>query len=64
MRENDSRALTYATEPLETRVEITGQPVLHLWVNSPTSDLDFFAYLEEIDLKGARLSFSEKCVGV
>lgn len=49
MRENDSKALTYTTDPLEKRLEITGHPVLHLWVNSPTSDLDVFAYLEEVD---------------
>lgn len=51
MRENDSKALTYTTEPLNEPLEITGHPVLHLWVN-PSRDLDVFAYLEEVDLNG------------
>lgn len=52
MRENDSKALTYTTEPLKHSVEVTGHPVLHLWVKSPTRDLDFYAYLEEVDGEG------------
>jgi len=51
MRENDSKALTYTTEPLKQYLEITGHPILHLWVVSPR-DVDFYAYLEEVDREG------------
>ena len=32
MRTNDEKALTYTTLPLETDVEVTGHPVVHLWL--------------------------------
>ena len=64
MRENDSKALTYTTQPLEYGVEITGHPVLHLWVKSPTSDLDFYAYLEEVDGEGYSHYLSEGVIRI
>jgi putative CocE/NonD family hydrolase len=45
---NDEKGLTYTTPPLETEVEVTGHPVVHLWVTSTASDGDFFVYLEDI----------------
>jgi len=59
MTENDSKSLTYTTQPLEHGVEVTGHPMLHLWVKSPTSDLDFYAYLEEVDGEGYSHYLSE-----
>jgi putative CocE/NonD family hydrolase len=52
MRENDSKALTYTTKQLEHCIEVTGHPILHLWVMSPKVDVDFYAYLEEVDREG------------
>jgi putative CocE/NonD family hydrolase len=52
MTPNDEKSLTYTTEPLEADTEITGHPVVHLWVTATTPDVDFFAYLEEIDEDG------------
>ncbi len=52
MRANDEKALTYTTPPLETAVEVTGHPIIHLWLTSSTPDLDVFAYLEVVDGKG------------
>jgi putative CocE/NonD family hydrolase len=49
MRDNDEKALTYTTPPLETNVEVTGHPVVHLWLVSDAPDLDVFVYLEEVD---------------
>lgn len=46
---NDHKGLTYTTTPLASDVEVTGHPVIHLWVTSTAKDVDFFAYLEEID---------------
>jgi putative CocE/NonD family hydrolase len=55
MRANDEKALTYTTPPLESDMEVTGHPVVHLWFVSDASDLDFFVYLEEVD--GSRSTF-------
>jgi putative CocE/NonD family hydrolase len=52
MRENDENALTYTTPPLETMVEVTGHPIVHLWLETDVPDLDIFVYLEEVDRKG------------
>jgi putative CocE/NonD family hydrolase len=49
MRANDQKALTYTTPPLESDMEVTGHPVVHLWFVTDAPDLDFFAYLEEVD---------------
>jgi putative CocE/NonD family hydrolase len=49
MSSNDSKALTYTTMPLKKNTEVTGHPVVHLWVTSTAEDGDFFVYLEETD---------------
>ncbi|MBN1848094.1 MAG: CocE/NonD family hydrolase [Deltaproteobacteria bacterium] len=48
----DQWGLTYTTDPLPEDVELTGHPVLHLWISSPVEDGDFFADLEEVDENG------------
>jgi putative CocE/NonD family hydrolase len=53
MTANDKKGLTYTTAPLDKDVEVTGHPVVHLWVSSTATDGDFFAYLEEVDPSGA-----------
>ena len=45
---NDENGLTYTTLPLTSEVEVTGHPVVHLWVTSSARDGDFFVYLEDI----------------
>jgi putative CocE/NonD family hydrolase len=55
MRSNDQKALTYTTPPLESDMEVTGHPVVHLWVVTEASDLDLFVYLEEVD--GSRSTY-------
>jgi len=49
MSTNDKKALTYTTAPLEEDLEVTGHPVVSLWVSSTARDGDFFVYLEEVD---------------
>ena len=46
------RGLTFTSAPLPVAAEVTGHPVLHLWVSSTATDGDFFAILEEIDAQG------------
>jgi putative CocE/NonD family hydrolase len=52
MAANDAKGLTYTTAPLDRDVEVTGHPVVRLWVSSTAADGDFFAYLEEVDETG------------
>ena len=51
-REEDKKLLTYDSLPLERDVEITGHPVVHLFVRSSATDGQFFAYLETVDPDG------------
>jgi uncharacterized protein len=48
----DERCLTYTTEPLDSLVELTGHPVVHLFVGSTAHDGDFMVYLEDVDEAG------------
>jgi putative CocE/NonD family hydrolase len=48
LAEHDRRALTYTSAPLAAGLEVTGHPVLRLWVSSDTRDLDLFAVLSEV----------------
>jgi hypothetical protein len=59
MRSNDQRALTYTTSPLQTDVEVTGHPVVHLWLRTDTPDLDAFVYLEEVEGSGKSFYITE-----
>jgi uncharacterized protein len=48
----DQKGLTYTTEPLGADTEVTGNPIVRLWVNSTISDGHFLAFLEEVDSDG------------
>jgi putative CocE/NonD family hydrolase len=52
MTANDERSLTYTTDALTESIEITGHPIVHLWVSSTAADGDFFVYLSEVDEDG------------
>ena len=52
MAPNDEKCLTYTTAPLEHPVEITGHPIVHLWLGSSADDVDIFVLLEDIDPVG------------
>jgi len=52
MTANDRKALTYTTAPLASDIEVTGHPVVHLWISSTAEDGDVFGYLEEVDAEG------------
>lgn len=47
-RDDDTRLLTYATNPLDRAVEITGHPVVWLEVTSTADDGAYYIYLEEV----------------
>ena len=48
----DEKGLSYSTPPLTSNVQVTGHPVMHLWIASTAKDGNFFAYLEDIDPDG------------
>jgi hypothetical protein len=57
--ELDKKNLTYTTPPLQQDLEVTGDPVVHLFVSSTATDGAFFVYLEDIDENGVVNYISE-----
>jgi putative CocE/NonD family hydrolase len=53
MRANDEKSLTYTTPPLRSDLEITGHPIVHLWIRTDAPDVDLFVYLEEVEPDGS-----------
>jgi putative CocE/NonD family hydrolase len=62
MVENDRKGLTYTTPPLAGDLNVTGHPVVHLWVSSTAEDGDFFVYLEEVNGQGVSHYVSEGAI--
>ena len=50
--EEDKKLLTYTSAPLETDLEITGHPIVTLFLTSTHTDGAFYVYLEEVDENG------------
>ena len=50
--DEDKKLLTYTSNPLESDVEVTGYPIIDLFVTSTHTDGAFFVYLEDVDEKG------------
>ena len=48
----DLKLLSYTSHPLTKDVEVTGHPILTLFLSSTTSDATVFAYLEDVDTQG------------
>jgi uncharacterized protein len=48
----DQKGLTYTSDPLDSDIQVTGHPIVHLWVTSTAPDGNFFAFLEEVDHDG------------
>lgn len=59
---NDKKALTYTSLPLEEDLEVTGHPVVYLFISAQAADIDFFVYLEEVDNKGKSTYITEGCL--
>ena len=47
-KEKDARLLVYTAAPLEQDTEVTGDPVITLFVRSSEPDAQFFVYLEDV----------------
>jgi uncharacterized protein len=48
----DAKGITYTSRPLPADLELTGHPIVHLWVTSTAADGNFFAYLEDVSPAG------------
>jgi putative CocE/NonD family hydrolase len=59
MQANDAKALTYTTDPLPAEIQVTGHPVVHLWLSTSAPDLDVFVYLEAVDANGKSTYLTE-----
>ena len=52
------KAVLFATEPLAADVQVTGHPVLELWVSSTASDGDFVATLQDVAPDGSAVAYN------
>lgn len=50
--EADKKLLVYETAPLDADIEVTGHPVIKLYVSSTATDGQFFVYLEDVSPEG------------
>ncbi len=50
--EQDARLLTYTSDELDHSIEVTGHPVVRLFVTSTADDGTVFVYLEDVDSRG------------
>jgi predicted acyl esterase len=55
----DEKVLSYTTRPLDGDTEVTGHPVINLWVSSTEPNGDFFVYLEDVDESGEAVLVTE-----
>ncbi len=51
-KKEDEKLLCYTSPPLEQDTEVTGHPIVRLYVSSTADDGNFFAYLEDVDPTG------------
>jgi hypothetical protein len=57
--QEDLKCLTYTSDPLLADTEVTGHPIVHLWVGSTTDHGDLFFYLEDVDETGEAVLVTE-----
>ncbi len=50
--QRDNKLLCYTTKKLENDMEVTGHPLITLYIDADTTDAGFFVYLEDVDEKG------------
>jgi len=63
MAPNDEKGLTYTTTtPLQRDLTICVHPVITCWLSSTASNLDLYAYLEDIDSNGYSKYITEGCI--
>jgi len=59
MTAKDAESLVYTSSSLQEDAEVTGHPIVRLWVSSTAPDGDFFIFLEDVDATGRSLLVTE-----
>jgi putative CocE/NonD family hydrolase len=62
--EKDLKCLTYTSEPMTKDTEVTGHPIVHLWVSSTADHGDLFFYLEDVDESGEAVLITENLLRI
>jgi hypothetical protein len=57
--EKHKKCITFTSLPLDCDVEVTGHPIISLWVASTGRDSDFFIYLEDTEEGGETVYVTE-----
>jgi hypothetical protein len=57
--EQGAKALLYTSAPLEEDTEVTGHPLVHLWVSSTADYGDLYFYLEDVDENGRAIQVTD-----
>lgn len=57
--EMDEKCLTYTSAPMAEDTEVTGHPIIDLWVSSTAETGDFYIYLEDVDENGKAILVTE-----
>lgn len=60
--EEDLKLLTYTSPPLKKKIEITGYPIIKLYLSSTHEDGSIFVYLEDIDENNKVYLLTEGCL--
>ncbi|MFA7892200.1 CocE/NonD family hydrolase [Pseudomonas putida] len=60
--ELDKKSLTYTTDALTKDTEVTGHPIVDIWVSSTADNGDFFVYLEDVDADGKAVLVTENAL--
>ena len=55
----DAKTLNYDTPTLQSDEEVTGHPIIDLWVSSNQSNGDFYVYLTDVDENGESIYVTE-----
>lgn len=57
--QQDEKCLTYTTAALNEDTEVTGYPIVSLYVSSTSANADFHVYLEDVDENGKAILVTE-----
>ena len=58
-KQQDEKCLTYTTGALSEDTEVTGYPIVSLYVSSTSANADFHVYLEDVDENGKAILVTE-----
>jgi len=57
--EQDNKTYYYETAPLEEDMEVTGHPIINMWLSANHDDADVHAYLTDVDESGRSIYVTE-----